>query len=191
MRPLLLRVIARVILPAIHKLFTIALDVKPLGGSGSIICIELRRHKGCAVKLKDGCEVRPGDHVIKLHLNNAWFNKKRQSSRARLIPPWGIIHYFKNDLRLLAAQMADGKYSDVIALYSWTVLHAPIKRSGFQVTDLPNTLRTRLAQFYIIGLMQIYHIRGYREYNTSHRPLQVKAVWLSRAKLLRLYSPHS
>jgi len=189
---LFLRVIVRIVLPVIHKLFTMALGVKPLARSGSVICVEPRRHKGSVVRLMDGCEVRPGDHVIKLHFDNAWFNEKRQSGLTpRSSVPFGLFHYFKDDFRLLAAQMTDGKYSDVIALYGWTVLHAPAKRLGFQVIDLPNTLRTKLAQFYIIGLMHAYHILWCREYNVSQRPLQVKAVWLSRAELLRLYGPHS
>ncbi|MFO7773954.1 MAG: hypothetical protein R6V59_08520 [Dehalococcoidia bacterium] len=186
---LLLGPIVRPLLPIIHKVYTIALGVKSLGGSSSLICVELRRHKGQAVKLSDGCEVRPGDPVIKLHFNNAWFDQQRQSdpgSRTAVFPH-GLTRYFKDGFRLLAAQVADGKYGGVIAVYGWTVLHTPAKRLGFQVIDLSNTLRMKLALRYITGLMQVYRVSCVRRYKVSHKPLKVKAIWLSIDEFLRLY----
>ena len=187
---LLLRAIVRPLLPIIHKIYTIALGVKSLRGSGSIICIELRRHKGRTVKLSDGCEIRPGDPVIKLHLDNAWIAEKRQSSSGLQTTdlPRGVIRTSsKEGFRLLATQVANGKYGEVIAVYGWTVLHTGARRLGFQVIDLPNTLRTKLARFYIGGLMQLYHIRGRERYKPSRESLKVKAIWLSKAEFLRIY----
>jgi hypothetical protein len=185
----LLRAVTKPLLPIIHRGYTIALGVRSLGGSGSIICVELRRHKGHTVKLSDGCEVKPGDPVIKLHLDNTWIAERRHRSpalqTARL--PRGVIHCFKESFRLLAAQVASGKYGEVIAVYGWTVLHTGARRLGFQVMDLPNSLRTRLARFYIAGLMQLYHIRGQERYKRSRDSLKVKAVWLSKAEFLRMY----
>ncbi|MFO7996619.1 MAG: hypothetical protein R6U93_05705 [Dehalococcoidia bacterium] len=184
-----LRAVTRPLLPVIHRAYTIALGVKHLGGSGGIICIELRRHKGHTVKLSDGCEVKPGDPVIKLHLDNAWIAERRQPGPALQTAglPRGVIHCFKESFRLLAAQVANGKYGEVIAVYGWTILHTGARRLGFQVIDLPDSLRIRLAHFYIGGLMRLYHIRGRERYKPSRESLQIKAVWLSRAELLRIY----
>ncbi len=183
-----LRAIARAVLPAIHKVYTIARGVKSLGGS-SLICVELRRHKGRTVKLSDGCEVRPGDPVIKLHLDNDWIAEKRLSSSGLQMTdlPRGAIRCFKDGFHLLATQVANGKYGEVIAVYGWTVLHTGARRLGFQVIDLPNTLRTKLARFYITSLMRFYHIRGSERYKPSRERLKVKAVWLSKAEFLRIY----
>jgi hypothetical protein len=184
-----LRAIAQPLLPIIHRIYAVTLGVRSLGGSGSILCVELRRHKGHTVKLSDGCEVRPGDPVMKLHLDNAWIAEKRWSSSAIQTTgsPQGAIRCFKEGFRLLATQIANGKYGEVIAVYGWTVLHTGARRFGFQAMDLPNSLRIRLARFYIGGLMRLYHIRGREKYKRSRESLTVKAVWLSKAEFLRLY----
>jgi len=188
MASLLLGAIVRAILPIINKVHAIALGIKPLERN-SIICIEVRRHKGCPIKLEDGCEVRPGDPVIKLHLNNAWIAEGWRSSSGLGMRgfPRGLFYYFKDGLQLLATEVADGKYGGIVAVYGWTAFHLHANRLGFQVIDLPNTLRIKLAQLHITALMQAHHIPWLKRPTTSRKSLQVKAVWLSRAELLRIH----
>jgi hypothetical protein len=188
MASLLLRAIIRAMLPIINKVHTIALDIKPLERD-SIICIEVRRHKGCPIKLEDGCEVRPGDPVIKLHLNDAWIAERLRSisgSEMRGFPR-GFFYYFKDGLQLLATEVADGKYGGIVAAYGWTTFHAHASRLGFQVIDLPNTLRIKLARLHIAALMQSHHVPWLKRHVTSRKSVKVKAVWLSRAELLRIH----
>lgn len=146
-------------LPIINKVHTTALGIKPLERN-SVICIEVKRHKGCPIKLEDGCEVRSGDPVIKLHFNDAWIAEGLRSSSGLGMGgfPRGLFYYFKDGLRLLAAEVADGKYSGIVAVYGWTTFHAHASRLGFQVIDLPNTLRIKLARLHIAALMQSHHM---------------------------------
>jgi len=186
MASLLLGVIIRAILPIINKVHSIALGIRPLERS-NIISVEVRRHKGCSIKLKDGCEVKPGDPVIKLHLNNAWIAEGWRSSSGSGMRgfPRGLFYYFKDGLQLLATEVADGKYGSIVAVYGLTSFYANADRLGFQVIDLPNTLRIKLAELHITALMQAHHIPWLKRPTTSRKPLQLKAVWLSRAELLR------
>ena len=186
MASLLLGAIVRAILPIINKVHAIALGIKPLERN-SIICIEVRRHKGCPIKLEDGCEVRPGDPVIKLHLNNAWIAERLRSRSGMRGFPRGLFYYFKDGLQLLATEVADGKYGGIVAVYGWTAFHLHANRLGFQVIDLPNTLRIKLAQLHITALMQAHHIPWLRRHAASRKSLKVKAVWLSQAELLRMH----
>jgi len=188
MASLLLGAIIRAMLPIISRIYAIALGIKPLGRDG-IICIEVRRYKGCLVKLEDGCEVRPGDPVIKLHLNNAWIAETvRLSSRSgRKGFPRGLVYHFRDGLQLLAAEVAKGKYGGIVAVYGWTAFHVHAGRLGFQVSDLPNTLRLKLARLHITALMQAHHIPWLRRHTASRKSLKVKAVWFSRAELLRIH----
>ena len=185
---LLLGAIIRAMLPIINKVHAIALGIKPLERN-SIICIEVRRHKGCPMKLEDGREVRPGDPVIKLHLNNVWIAETvRLNSRSgRKGFPRGLIYHFKDGLQLLAAEVAKGKYGGIVAVYGWTAFHVHAGRLGFQVIDLPNTLRLKLARLHITALMQAHHIPWLRRHAASRKSLKVKAVWLSQAELLRMH----
>jgi hypothetical protein len=188
MASLLLGVIIRAILPIINKVHAIAYGIKPLEGN-SIMSIEVRRHRGCSIKLEDGCEVKPDDPVIKLHLNNAWIAEGWRSSSGSGMRgfPRGLFYYFKDGLQLLATEVADGKHGGIVAVYGWTSFHANANLLGFQVIDLPNTLRLKLAQLHITALMQAHHIPWLRRPTTSRKSLQVKAVWLSRAELLRIH----
>ena len=188
MAALLLGAIIRAMLPIINKVHTIALDIKPLERD-SIICIEVRRHKGYPIELEDGCEVGPGDPVIKLHFNDAWIADRLRSSSGSGIRdfPRGIFYYFKDGLQLLATEVADGKYSGIVAVYGWTTFHAHARRLGFQVIDLPNTLRIKLARLHIAALMQSHHVPWLKKHVTSRKSVKVKAVWLSRAELLRIH----
>jgi hypothetical protein len=165
-----------------------ALGIKPLERN-SVICIEVRRHKGYPIKLEDGCEVGSGDPVIKLHFNDAWITERWRSSSGLEMGgfPRGLFHYFKDGLRLLATEVADGKYSGIVAVYGWTAFHAHASRLGFQVIDLPNTLRIKLARLHIAALMQSHHVPWLKKHVTSRKSVKVKAVWLSRAELLRIH----
>jgi hypothetical protein len=175
-------------LPIINKVHTMALGIKPLERN-SIICIEVKRHKGCPIKLEDGCEVRPGNPVIKLHFNDAWIAEGLRSSSGLGMGsfPRGLFHYFKDGLQLLATEVADGKYGGIVAVYGWTTFHAHASRLGFQVIDLPNTLRIKLARLHIAALMQSHHVPWLKRHVTSRKFVKVKAVWLSRAELLRIH----
>lgn len=188
MASFLLGTIIQALLPIINKVHVIALGIKPLGGN-SIICVEVRRHKGCPIKLKDGCEVKPGDPVIKLHLNNAWIAKRWRSSSGSGMRgfPRGLIYYFKDGLQILAREVADGKYGGIVAVYGWTAFHTHASRLGFQVMDLPDTLRIKLARLHITALMQDHQIPWLRRHTAYRKSVKVKAVWLSRAELLRMH----
>ena len=180
--------IIRAMLPLINRVHAIAFGIKPLERN-SLICVELRRHKGCTVKLSDGCKVKPGDPVIKLHFNNAWINEKKRSNSGleKKVFPRRFVSYSKEGLQLLAKEVADGKYSDVVAVYGWTAFHTHAARLGFQVIDLPNTLRMKLARLHIAALMQAHRVPWLTRFTPSPKFIRVKAVWLSRAELLRIY----
>jgi hypothetical protein len=190
MESLLIAVI-RALLPLINRVHTTVLGIKPLESSG-IICVEVRRHRGRAMKLEDGCEVKPRDPVIKLHFNDAWINEKRRSSSGsdgRAFPR-GFVSHSREALRVLARETAEGKYGSIVAIYGWTAFYAHARRLGFQVIDLPQTLRMKLARLHITALMQSQSIPWFKRH-ASRESVEVKAVWLSRAGLLRIHGPAS
>lgn len=180
--------VIRALLPIINRVHPAVLGIRRLDRK-SIICVEVRRHKGCPTRLKDGCEIKPGDPVIKLHFNNAWINEKRKSSAGseRRVFPRGFGYYFKDGLHLLAAEIADGKYDSIVATYGWTGFHAQATRFGFQVIDLRDSLRIKLARLHITALMEAHRIPWFRKHARCRKSVKVKAIWLSRAELLRIY----
>ena len=162
--------------------------VKPLRGDGNdIICVKLRRYNARPITLSDGSGIKAGDRIIELHFNNAWFEKRRKLNPKASSLPWEALHCFTQDLTFLAEQIASGMFDRVTALHGTTLLHGLARRLGFQVEELPNTLWQKGAEFYIAGLMQIYHLGVTERFKIAGKPLELKDVWLSRATLLRRY----
>jgi len=162
--------------------------VKPLRGDGNdIICVKLRRYNAHPITLGDGSEIKAGDRIIELHLNNAWFKKRRKLNLKASRLTWEGLHCVTQDLSFLAEQIASGMFDRVAALHGTTLLHGLARRQGFQVEELPNTLWKKVAEFYIAGLTQIYYSGVTERLKTSGKPLELKEVWLSRAALLRKY----
>ena len=175
--------------PVIDRLLIMRYHIKPVRTDG-IISVELRRYKGRPIMLGDGSKVKAGDTITELHLNSAWFRKRRKLSLAVSDLHWEVLHCFAKDLSYLAEQMVNGMFdSGITALHGSTLLHVGARRLGFQVEELPTTLWKKLAQFYLAGLMQIHHPLGKEKFKAMGKPLEVKGIWLSKAELLRRYGP--
>ncbi len=171
-----------------QKLIRMVYHVKPLRGDGNgIICVKLRRYNARPITLGDGSEIKAGDRIIELHFNNAWFKKRRKLNLKASSLLWEGLHCFKQDLSFLAEQIASGMFDRVTALHGTTLLHGFVRRLGFQVEELPNTLWKKGTELYIAGLMQIYHLGITEKFKIAGKPLALKEVWLSRAALLRRY----
>jgi len=162
--------------------------VKPLRDDGNdIICVKLRRYNTRPITLGDGSEIKAGDRIIELHLNNTWFKKRRKLNLQASSLPWEALRCFTQDLSFLAEQIDSGMFNRVTALHGTTLLHGLARRLGFQVEELPNNLWKKIAEFYITGLMQIYHLGVTERFKIADKPLELKEIWLSRTALLRRY----
>jgi hypothetical protein len=169
---------------------TVIHHIRPLRADGSgIVSLDVRRYSGHTIILNDGSEVKTGDTIIELHLNNAWFKERRKLNIKASQSTREILACFEQDLRFLTQQMAHGMFSNIAALHGNTFLHVGARRLGFQVEELPRSLWKKGAYFYMAGLAQIYRLRVSETPRHRGRPLELKEVWLSRAALLSRYGP--
>jgi hypothetical protein len=176
--------------PVVDRFLRLIGHIRPLKADDSgIICFSLRQYKGPARVLNDGSEVKIGDTIIELHMNNDWFRRRRKLNLKISQSPREILGCFEQDLRFLAQQVVNGTFEGVAALRGSTFLHTGAKRLGFQVDELPDSLWKKGARFYMAGLMRIYHLRADETPKRRGRPLELKEVWLSKAALLRKYGP--
>jgi hypothetical protein len=162
--------------------------VKPLRGDGNdVLCVKLRRHNARPITLADGSEIKAGDRIIELHLNNAWFKKRRELNLKASSSLREGLHCATQDLSFLAEQIGSGMFDKVTVLHGITPQHTLARRLGFQVEELPNTLWKKAEEYYIAGLMQIYFLGTKDRFRMAVKPLELKEIWLSRAALLRRY----
>jgi hypothetical protein len=176
--------------PVADRLLRVVYHIRPLKGDESgIIRFNLRHYKGPTKILNDGSEVKTGDTIIELHLNNAWFKRRRKLNLRASQSPREVLGCFAQDLHLLAQQVASGTFGNITALHSSTILHVGAKRLGFQVDELPDSLWKKGARFYMAGLMQVYHLRGDEVSGLREKSWELKEAWLSKAALLTRYGP--
>jgi hypothetical protein len=174
----------------VDRLLIVIYHIRPLKADDSgIIRFHLRHYKGPTKVLNDGSKVKTGDTIIELHLNNAWFKRRRKLNFGASQSPREFLGCFAQDLHLLARQIASGMFGNITALHGSTLQHVAATRLGFQVEELPDSLWKKGARFYIAGLMQVYHLRGDEVSGLREKPWELKEVWLSRAALLTRYGP--
>jgi hypothetical protein len=174
----------------VDRLLRAIQHIRPLKADDSgIMRFNLRRYKGPVKVLNDGSEVKTGDMIIELHLNNAWFKGRRKLNLKVPQAPREFLGCFAQDLHFLAQQVAGGMFGNITALHGSTILHVAARRLGFQVEELPDSLWKKGARFYMAGLMQVYHLRGDEVSGLREKPWELKEVWLSRATLLTKYGP--
>ena len=176
--------------PVVDRLLRSTYHIKPLkADSSGIICFDLRRYKGPIRVLNDGSKVRTGDTILELHLNNAWFKRRRKLNLRASQSPREFLGCFAQDLHFLAQQITSGMFGNITALHGSTLLDVAARRLGFQVDKLPDSLWKKGGRFYMAGLMQVYHLRGDKVSRLREKPRELKEVWLSRAALLTRYGP--
>lgn len=176
--------------PVADRLLRVISHIRPLKAADSgIMRFNLRHYKGPTRVLNDGSKVKTGDTIVELHLNNAWFKRRRNLNLSASQSPREFLGCFAQDLRILAQQIASGMLGNITALHGSTILHVAARRLGFQVDELPDSLWKKGARFYMAGLMQVYHLRGDEVSGLREKPWELKEIWLSRAALLTRYGP--
>jgi len=176
--------------PVADRLLRVIYHTRPLRADDSgIMRFNLHHYKGPTKVLNDGSKVKTGDTIVELHLNNAWFKRRRNLNLSAAQSPREFLGCFAQDLRLLAQQVVSGMFGNVAALHGITFLHVAARRLGFQVDELPDSLWKKGARFYMAGLMQVYHLRGDEVSGLREKTWELKEVWLSRAALLTKYGP--
>jgi peptidoglycan-N-acetylglucosamine deacetylase len=174
--------------PLADRLLRAVRHIKPLIADDSgIIRFSLGRHKGPTRVLNDGTEVKGGDAIVEIHLNNDWFKRRRDLNLSASQSPREFLGCYAEELRILARQVAGGMFGDIVALHGVTLLDVAARRLGFQVDELPDSLWKRGARFYMVGLMRVYHLRGGGVPNLREKAWEVKEIWLSRKLLLNKY----
>jgi hypothetical protein len=176
--------------PVADRLLRVIEHIRPLKADDSgIIRYSVHHYKGPSRILNDGSEVKAGDTIIELHLNNTWFKRRRKLHLRASQSPREFLGCFAEDLRFLAQQIAGGVFGDVAALHAITLLAVAALRLGFQANELPDSLWKKGASFYMAGLMRAYHLRADGVAGLGEKTWELKEIWLSRAALLTRYGP--
>jgi len=152
-----------------------------VGGWGTL------RHHGPTVVLRDGTTVRDGDRIIGPHaMNEALAQLTREGWQSELMRR-GLA-----DLRELAgivAAMDPGERP--VALWGATLLWPFAKRAGWEVRERPRTLRVRLEDWYLRGVLRRWAKSGKGRMRRGRGALRTRDCWLSTGELLTRFGPET
>lgn len=152
---------------------------------GGIFRYRVATYRGRPVTLEDGSTIRPGDQIIDLHFDN---RRLLQAAAAASSTPWNLMRMAREDLRTLAELVDAGALGEVRAVRGVTLFARAGRRLGFEVRPLPPTWYARLQRFFFVGLLAVYHPRGWQAAERLRERGWPGEVWMSRQRLLQLYS---
>jgi hypothetical protein len=153
-------------------------DLRP----GGLLRASVARHRGAAVRLRDGTVVAAGTEVLELHLDNDRLGRLAAAGAT----PWELLEQLRADLRALAASLRAGRFADVRALHGLTLLAAAGPRLGFELVEPPRSWSLRLHRFFFAGLVALHNRSGPRALARKAKRWPAD-LWLSRGELLRRY----
>jgi hypothetical protein len=158
----------------------------PITKGSGVLFVEVRHTNGHTVTLTDGSEIKAGDAILEIHINNNWFRRRHKLHPTASRIAREMLLSFTHDLGILAQELDNGAFTDCVALHACTHIGVAARRLGFQVEELPDSLWKRFARFYITGLTQVYGPRRSQAIVHS-RHLELEEVWLSKRELLIRY----
>jgi hypothetical protein len=160
----------------------------PAAQLGEVLRVEAARYRGPAVMLADGTQVRRGDRIGVIHLNNERVARLHGDGSDTPTAGLKFRRAFVASLKELARQVAEtDRYSGVKAFTAQTIFHQGTQRVGFEILPLARSVRTRLVAVYERSIMAHYHPLGYRRPGRP-RVREARAIWISRNELRRRYA---
>ena len=135
--------------------------------------------------LRDGTEIRVGDRIGALHLNNARLAALHGDRVSELAVGLEFRRELFASLRVLAERARPGgPLAGVVAFSALTILHHGLPRIGFE-RDPRGPAWPRLTSVYQRALLASMHPNGY---DASRRVgARAQRLWISRRALLRLF----
>lgn len=126
--------------------------------AGSTFDISVERFAGPPLPLANGQHLERGDRIVELHLGN------RAVATAALDVdwnPWRVVQNARVEMARLARLIDSGAVGPVIAVHAVSLDAPALRRLGFRVRALPDSIHTRLSRFFFVGLLAIYNPRGW------------------------------
>lgn len=146
-------------------------------------------HRNETLILSDGEEIRKGDRVLELHLDNDTLFRLGADARTSFHLAIQLIRGIEQLLpKVMNLILTKPQYKDVKGLYGISIIHRGTKQLGFTVVDLPEGIFTCVTRQYLRLLMLVVHPHGKERLKTKTDQLEPKIIAMSRKELMTRYA---
>lgn len=161
-----------------HRLIDLAPDC--------IVRLELRAHRGPAVRLRDGTVVRTGDRLAEIHIDSLKLTELHRATpdpaRAGLLFGRGMV----SGLRHLARYLREHGET-VVAVHATSLYWVGSDRLGFEIHRIRNPLVRLGLNAWLKFLLWYYHPQGVRRTWGRERLREPREAWMSARTLFERY----
>lgn len=133
-------------------------------------------YKGKSVALNDGTQIISGDIIGEIHIDN--IKVKTVDTQYN-----NMMKIFFDELYALKVAFLEGKYPEVKAIYGMSVLHPLVKRKGFTIISIDNSLKKLFITIWENILRIIFRQNKLKGRKKLREP---KQCWFSRNQILQL-----
>jgi peptidoglycan/xylan/chitin deacetylase (PgdA/CDA1 family) len=161
---------------------------KPIDENNVFLKLRVCTYRGKTIQLDDGEQIRKGDRIAELHLDNELLFKMGISTRSCLQLAIQMIRSTEQLLpKVSQLIISHPDYQNVKGLYGISIIHRGTKQFGFTVIDLPNGLFSHLTKVYLRILLFVVHPQGIQRVKTKTDLLIPKIIAMSTKELIRRY----
>jgi len=173
-----------------ERCFLWLFNVEPVDETNPLLKLRVREYQGSQpITLSDGEEIRKGDRVLELHLDNDTLFQMGADARTSLHLAIQLVRGMEQLLpQVIRAIQNNPDYTDVKGLYGISLIHRGTRQLGFTVVDLPKGVFTSLTQIYLRILMSIIHPQGKERLKTNSEKLVPKIIAMSKKELINRYA---
>ncbi|EGW38441.1 polysaccharide deacetylase family protein [Desulfosporosinus sp. OT] len=153
--------------------------------AANIFRLEKSMYGGPKLHAEDGqILAEKGDLVAEIHFDNIRLQAKGQDMQQTALK---AMHQVRESLPGLARYVAQERtYDNIKVFVAQTLFHRGVKRFGFNVQDLPDTLKNRGIVWLQKMIMRVYHPAG-KNRNNERLGNKTMLVWISKEKLERIF----
>lgn len=167
-----------------HRFF----HIQPIDEKQPFLNARVRTYLGKTIQLSDGEEIKRGDQVLELHLNNDMLFKMGINSRSSMQLAIQMIRITEQLLpKALHFILNHPKYEKIKGLYGVSMIHRGTTQFGFTVIDLPRGLFFLLTKIYLHLLLLVVHPQGRRRLQNKGELLVPKIIAISTKEFIRRY----
>lgn len=170
-----------------ERVFQVLFRVRPVKGD-AIFHYRVRKYQGETLQLSDGEEIRKGDEVVELHLDNEKLFQTLSSSGSVIRMAIYVVREVGRAMPKLASELAGRPELDhVKGLYGISMINRGSQSFGFSTIDLPPGMFSRFTRIYLSLLLRVLHPGGGQRVRDKKETLVPRIIAMSMTEFRRRY----